>query len=106
MINRCTSNALEVTDNQTTLVNNLISDMKRPEFPICRFTWGFTNQISKQTLKKSSDRHRLVYPWSRWIMYNCSMLANHFWLLNEGVHLLKVCQNLGALSRPLPFVEP
>ena len=32
-----TSYALEVTNNQTTLVDNLIKKMKRPDFPICRF---------------------------------------------------------------------
>ena len=34
------SSALEVTSNQTLLVNNLIQKMKRPDFPICRFRSG------------------------------------------------------------------
>ena len=40
-----TSYALEVTNNQTTLVDNLIKKMKRPDFPVCRFRSESTDEV-------------------------------------------------------------
>ena len=81
MLGFYSSNTLQDTDNQTTLVNDLIADMKRPDFPICRFSQGSTHRTRPNFGRQSQNSElnlnqnsRLFYgPWISCRVGSCTI---------------------------------